>query len=104
MSDDLVKRLRTARNFSDIVGHLKAAADRIEGLEREQKSIAAKEFVEVAGSVDRLITTARREALEEAARVAEASTPTHPHTNIGGGMKIAGQHIAAAIRKLKEKE
>lgn len=67
----------------------------IEGL--EAASIRMDNRIE---QLEAEVKIARLAALEEAARVAEASVPTHPHTNIGGGMKIAGQHIAAAIRAL----
>jgi hypothetical protein len=106
-SEKLVKWLRRDADVADRsypeVFHVSAdmareAADRIEALEREQKSTAAKEFVEVAGDVDRLIATARREALEEAAMKA------WDHWRNSPARASVCADIAAAIRALKEGE
>jgi len=46
---------------------------------------------------------ARREALEEAARVADATTAFDDNVQKSAGCWTTGQRIAAAIRALKEK-
>jgi hypothetical protein len=79
---------------------------RIEALERGKKLTAARDFVEVAGDVDRLIDTARREALEEAAAYVEeiAGGLAHPSVYMGWRVSEGAKYIADAIRALKEGE
>jgi hypothetical protein len=74
------------------------AADRIEALEREDR----KDMLLRHGTwLAEQISAARREALEEAARVADRVGDVNTTTEYDGGMIIAATQIAHAIRALK---
>jgi hypothetical protein len=102
MSDDLVKRLRESVRESEVnypedhsydARDILAAADRIEALEWDEEDMLA-----------RLVAAtriARREALEEAARVAE-TLGVDPQTNTNTDAYRHKRYIATAIRALKE--
>ena len=104
--NDIVRRLRFAYGY----GAALDAADRIEELEAENRTlrnygITAQEQLE----------TARHEALEEAARVADAAGEydrqqfldpdnTEEEKSAFGRGRMKSRNIAAAIRKLMEKD
>jgi hypothetical protein len=104
MSDDLVRRAREFRRdwsvLSDERGMasvlIAEMADRIEELERDKERLVAFEY-SAALYLKEAAAGARREALEEAARVADDYSGDYA----GAG---AAWDIAAAIRALKEKE
>jgi hypothetical protein len=104
MTDDLVKRLRAWRLTQDgicptaIQCDCSAAADRIEALERENNDMPS--MIDIHWMID----SARREALEEAARVVDSLTTDDlsddwldKRITFAGAMECA----IAAIRALK---
>jgi hypothetical protein len=106
---DLVKRLRDNQPCCGVFkcDHCLEAAARIEELERENKAMGVG-MVELSYAH----TAARREALEEAARVAEAEQLTgEPPKNmdqeiiyaVKATVTATSKSIAAAIRALMEK-
>jgi hypothetical protein len=105
VSDDLVKWAREAQVFCPADwGKLTAMADRIEALERgaarlREMHAEADEAHEKA--IDRYRLSARRGALEEAARVAE-TLGVDPQTNTNTDAYRHKRYIATAIRALKE--
>lgn len=90
MSDDLVKRLRDWMP-QDHNSPCYEAADRIEELER------------AVANCDIDINETRREALEEAAQIAERTKSSDDNGKRDAGLSTTGQFIAVAIRALKEK-
>jgi hypothetical protein len=84
---------------------VKRMADRIEALERERDALFRRAtLAEEWRDHDRnRALSARREALEEAARVADRLVDCDSRMMHGAGMIIASTQIAHAIRALKER-
>lgn len=111
MSDDLPSQLRQLVpacddpcDYTEDDRKILAAADRIKELERERDALFRRAtLAEEWRDHDReRALSARREALEEAARVVEDTGIKNPTLMVGlGGICC---NIAAAIRALMEKE
>lgn len=97
MNDDLVKWARSTQSFcSSDWPRLKAMADRIEALESRLagETLAADSLFQKYRQAKSDLLKARREALEEAARVADDVLLPH-------GLDLTADMVTAAIRALK---
>ena len=97
---DLVKDI--AARFPKTIAHL-TMSDRIEALERENAELATKLMHSEARAIlaERDIKKARREALEEAAKVCESQSPKLVPGELPHGVATG---LAGAIRSLAEQE
>ena len=105
MTDDLVKRLRewsmeAYRKMPGAYSEMRQAADRIEALTAENERLRA-ENARLQARAD----AARREALEEASKVARdyaSKAAQRGWVLKPGSIVTAARHIATTIRALKE--
>jgi RPA family protein len=94
---DRIEELERERWVLELYADLSASKARCEALERE------RDEEDMLARLVAATRIARREALEEAARVADRLVDCDSRMMHGAGMVIAATQIAAAIRALKGK-